>query len=106
MEFTVNKKIIVALIEDDLTNLKLVLGLEKLGLNASKFNLHLSDTIFRILDIQDEEESEIIYQDYISLSEKIASIDISISKDNLNLLAIEICDYLIDKIRTQKVVHY
>ncbi len=85
MEFTINENRIISLIEDDLKNTKLVLGLQKLGLSPSQYYLNLSDTIFDILGISDNDENEHIYLEYVKLSSKIECINISSSIGFKNL---------------------
>ena len=70
---TLNKKeLIISLIRDNLINLKLVSGLNHMGLIADDYYLHLGDTIF------------------MGNSEKISQVSISSSLDELNLLSMEI----------------
>ena len=55
------KQLIVSLIKDDLIHTKLIYGLEALGLNALDYHLHLSETVFELLGIPDDESTEGIF---------------------------------------------
>ena len=58
------KKLIISLIKDDLINAKLVNRLNEIGLCADDYFLHLSDTIFKLMGFEDDEETETIYERY------------------------------------------
>ena len=85
-----DKKLIISLIQDDLVNSKLVLGLNELGINASDYFLNLSDTIFKLMKFSDSKAEEEIYEHYLKLTKKVKHIDITESRNNLNNLAHEI----------------
>ena len=85
-----DKKLIISLIQDDLVNSKLVLGLNELGVNASDYFLNLSDTIFKLMKFSDSKAEEEIYEHYLKLTKKAKHIDITESRNNLNSLAHEI----------------
>lgn len=46
---TPDKHIIISLIKDDLTNYRLVSGLEALGLDSDCYSLCLGETIFKLM---------------------------------------------------------
>jgi hypothetical protein len=71
------KRLILSLIKDDLINAKLVNGLNVIGLNADNYFLHLSDTIFKIMGFDDNEETETIFVRYMELAKRVMFIDIS-----------------------------
>jgi tRNA G18 (ribose-2'-O)-methylase SpoU len=77
-----NKKIILSLIKDDLLSTRLVLGLEALGLDAGKYYLHLSETIFLIMGIEDEG----LYKKYIEKSRTVMWIDVAKQPERLDKL--------------------
>ena len=60
-----NKQLILSLIKDDLVNAKLVYSLNALGLNASSYFLHLSETVFQLLKIKEDERSDELYERYL-----------------------------------------
>lgn len=91
------KKLILSLIKDDLINSKLVTGLNSIGLQAENFHLHLSETIFDLMGFENDEQSEEVYYQYIMLSKKGCSMDISEGNNTLNKLVLEIYEYLENK---------
>ena len=50
------EEIIIRLIKDHLVNTRLINGLYNLGVYADDYHLHLSDTIFKMNGIPDENE--------------------------------------------------
>jgi hypothetical protein len=84
------KKLLLTLIKDDMINLKLVNGLNAIGLSSGNYFLHLSETIFELMGFKDTERTEHIYQRYIQLTNKVMFIDISESHMLLDKLADEI----------------
>ena len=69
-----DKTDILSLIKDDLIHTRLVYGLEKLGLNADNYTHNLSETIFKLLEIKDE--NEVLFEKYIEDCRTVCSIDI------------------------------
>ena len=92
METTLpNKKLIVGLIRDSLINIKLISGLNSLGINASDYTLYLGDTIFELIGFQSSEQSDLIFQNiYLANAEKVRFIDFSQSTKDLDKLSEEI----------------
>lgn len=61
------EEIIIRLIKDHLVNTRLINGLYNLGVYADDYQLHLSDTIFKMIGIPDEnEELYLVYLDWCS----------------------------------------
>lgn len=71
------KNLMLSLIKDDLLNHKLVSGLTKLGLDASPYTLHLSDTIFYLFDLNQKPDQEELMKRYFELSKKVEEIGIN-----------------------------
>jgi hypothetical protein len=94
---TLNKKeLVISLIKDNLINLKLITGLNHLGLIADDYYLGLGDTIFKLMGFEASEKSDLIFETvFMGNSEKIAQIAIAGSLDELNLLSMEIYDELL-----------
>jgi hypothetical protein len=91
-----NKELILSLIRDSLINMKLISGLNFLGLNANDYNLYLGDTIFLLMGFEDDERSDLIFENvYLGNAEKVNSIDFSLSRDELDLLSMEIYNELL-----------
>lgn len=87
---TINKeKLVLSLIKDDLINTSLIRKLEKIGLYSDCYYLHLSSTIFELMGIGGENESNKMYDRYIELSESVTSIDITGSNKLLDELAVK-----------------
>jgi hypothetical protein len=93
-----NKELILSLIKDDLINSKLVNGLNELGLDASKYFINSSNTVFQLMGFQNHESEEEIFQYYLELTAKAKHIDISESTEPLNDLCEEIYTELSSKI--------
>jgi hypothetical protein len=92
-----NKKLILSLIKDDLINSKLNIGLSNLGLQPELYLLGLSDTVFMLLDIKDNERGEALFEHYLELRQKVEAIDFTKSYDCLDSLALEIYNALLEK---------
>ena len=94
MKIINNKKLILSLIKDHLINAKLINGLNEMGLNADNYFLHLSDTIFNLMEFEDNEETEQIFERYMELTGRVNFIDISKSHNSLDDLASQIYNEL------------
>lgn len=97
MKSHTQKSLILSLIKDDLINSKLVNGLNELGLDASKFFINSSDTVFKLMEFQNHEFEEEIFQFYLELTAKAKYVDISESNESLDELCLEIYNALQDK---------
>ena len=91
------KRLILSLIKDDLINSKLIRGLGKAGLDADRYCLFLSGTIFDLLGYPNTERSDEIFSEYIKLTEQSDKIDIRETPNSLDSLANEIYNFLIKK---------
>jgi hypothetical protein len=95
---TINtKEIVLSLIKDDLTNTKLTLGLDELGLDAELYLLNLPDTIFLLLEIEDNPKGEELFEHYLSLKEKVQTINLKTENNVLDKLSSEIYEELMLK---------
>ena len=96
METLDKKELVISLIKDNLINLKLITGLNHLGLIAHDYYLGLGDTIFKLMGFQPSQQSDLIFERiFITISEKVQQIDISSSSDELMLLSMEIYKELV-----------
>jgi hypothetical protein len=96
MEPLDKKELVISLIKDNLINLKLVSGLNHLGLIADDYCLHLGDTIFKLMGFEASEQNDLIFETvFVGNSEKVCQIDFSTSLDELNLLSMTIYDELL-----------
>lgn len=82
--------LILSLIKDDLIHSKMVQGLNEMGIYAEDYFLHLSDTVFKLLGFKDGEETEMIFERYLELSEQAMLVDISDSHKAMDNLAMQI----------------
>ncbi|SKC40778.1 hypothetical protein [Ohtaekwangia koreensis] len=71
------EQLIISLIKDDLINSKLVNGLNQLGLCASDYHLHLSETIFSLMGIDETPDNDKLLDYYIQLSSAVQRVDLS-----------------------------
>jgi hypothetical protein len=95
MEIENKKELIISLIRDNLINLKLVTGLNDLGLIADDYSLFLGDTIFKLMGFEASAKSDLIFEKvFIANSEKVEQIDFS-SLDELTLLSTQIYEELL-----------
>jgi hypothetical protein len=90
-----HKQLILSLIKDDLTNLKLVYSLNALGLAADHYTLHTGSTVINLMNINASGlQWEQIHDGYLERTRKVTHIDIQESPVMLDALAKEIYDYL------------
>lgn len=89
------RELILSLIKDDLTNLKLVYSLNALGLAADHYTLHAGSTVINLMKINATGlQWENIHDGYLERTRKVAQIDIQESPLLLDALAKEIYGYL------------
>jgi hypothetical protein len=69
-----NQTLIIRLIKDHLIYTRLINGLNILGLSASNYYLHLSDTIFKMIGISDDKEE--LYEVYLNWCTKISQTEV------------------------------
>jgi hypothetical protein len=91
-----NHKLIQSLIKDDLINSKLVAGLNDLGLDAGAYFLHLTETIFELLEIPAGKDSDQIFEYYLEEMKRVKAIDLSKSYGELEELTAEIFEQLVE----------
>jgi hypothetical protein len=86
--------LILALIKDDLINTKLVNALIAIGIDASNYNLHLCETIFELMELEESIENDPIVEHYLDLTSLSRNIDFVKEPKSLNKLAEKIYRYL------------
>lgn len=96
----VRRKDLLSLIKDDLTHIRLVYGLEVLGLNAGNYYLNLNVTIFKIAGIK--EKNEDFFEKYIAESREVHNIDIFKYPELLNDMALRLYKELKKEYKAQK----
>ncbi|MCA6435998.1 MAG: hypothetical protein IM600_17115 [Bacteroidetes bacterium] len=92
-----NKKLILSLIKDDLINSKLNIGLINLGLQPELYLLGISETVFALMGIKDDEKGEELFEHYLELRQKVEGINFAQSYDSLDDLAVEIYNDLLSQ---------
>ena len=100
-----SKEIILSLIKDDLTNLRLVHGLNIMGLKADNYHLYLSDTIVKILGFNFEGQAmDNLMDNYFEQSKEVYQIDIHQNQKELNDLSLKLYKYLLTVRRSTEIV--
>jgi hypothetical protein len=88
--------LVLSLIKDNLINMKLINGLNNLGLIADDYCLGLGDTVFKLMGFEANDKNDLIFEKvFIANSEKINQIDVSHSKDEVMRLSMEIYQELL-----------
>ena len=68
------KELIITLIKDHLVNTRLIQGLQSLGFYSDSYHLHLSDLIFKLIGIGDEQEE--LFEVYLNWCTKISQTEV------------------------------
>jgi hypothetical protein len=92
-----DKNLILTLIQNDLKNTKLTLGLNNLGLDASNYYLNLKELLFELLCFEKNEREEQLFEAYVTYAGKVQSMDIIKHPEKLMDLATEIYDWLMNE---------
>jgi hypothetical protein len=98
----IDKNLIIMIIRNDLKNTKFILGLGKLGLDASNYYLNLKELLFELLCFEKNEQEEKLFEAYVEYAGKVQAIDIIQHPEKLMELAAEIYDWLMS---AQEVNH-
>lgn len=103
MKTAIPQPLLHSLIKYDLINTKLILSLNKLGLDADDYLTNLSTGIFTLMGYSnDERERETLYEGYRELAERVLYIDTRNWYGALDDLAAEIYTYLRHYPKTKK----
>lgn len=95
------KALIISLIRDDLTNSSLINGLNKMGLNADHYTLHLSTTIFDLLGIKKHDPiAEGLLRSYLEMTTKATEYHENSKTSDLDGLSNEIYEALLNAKQT------
>ncbi len=87
-----HEDIIITLIKDHLVNTHLIHGLNALGWHSDDYHLHLSDTIFKLVGLNDEQEE--LFEAYLDWCNRMAEKDIFQDEGQLHRYATEIYSVL------------
>ncbi|OFY86671.1 MAG: hypothetical protein A3F72_15655 [Bacteroidetes bacterium RIFCSPLOWO2_12_FULL_35_15] len=93
------KELVISLIKDDLTNIRLVHGLDLLGLDSGNYYLHLSETIFKLIGITIDDAD--FFEEYMDESRTVNNIDIFKHPELLNSLALSLYGKLMEEYKSK-----
>lgn len=92
--FVCNESIIINLIKQDLINWKMIHSLQKLQVRADDYQLDISSIIFEMMNLNDREDVDELFEKYVELSKPILKLSASQSNRKIDGLASKIYDYL------------
>lgn len=92
--FNCNKIIITNLIKQDLINWKMIYLLQKMQIHADDYQLDIGPIIFEMMDLENRNDLDEIFEKYAVMSKQVLKITVSQSNRKLDLLASKIYDYL------------
>ncbi len=93
------KELIISLIKDNLTNTRLVNGLDLLGMDSGNYYLNLSETIFKLIGITIDDED--FFEEYMDECRTVNNIDIFKHPELLNSLALSLYNKLIEEYKSK-----
>jgi hypothetical protein len=79
-------------------NTKLILGLENLGIDAGLYLLGISDAIFVLMGIDEDKKGEELFEYYLTLRQKVETVDLKKSDGTINAIALKIYHELKNKV--------
>ena len=88
------EKLILSLIKDDLINMRLVYGLEDLGLGADDYYLHLKETILDLMGFTQTQRNDDMYAQFMDRMWAVRCLSIEQGHHVLDALAREIYVWL------------
>ncbi len=98
-----HKKLLLALIKDDLVHHKLLNAFSDLGIRADYYHLRLNETIFELMGFDESRQTDMIVDHYFELLKHTKFINFEHHPRQLDLLTTEIYDYL-EMVRENKAV--
>ncbi len=81
------KNLIIELIEDNISNVKLINGLHKLGIDASIYYFNSPSIVFKLIGIENLDNSDELLEKYFEWLKNGESIDFSESRGELKKYA-------------------
>ncbi len=96
----IRKKDLISLITDDLLYIRLVYGLETLGLNTDNYSLRLTETIFQVVGISTDNDD--FFEEYMDECRTILNVDIFKHPELLNGMALHLYNKLKEQYKAQK----
>jgi hypothetical protein len=89
-----NKNIIINLIKQDLINWRMIYLLQKMQIRADDYQLDIGPIIFEMMDLENRNDANEIFDKYVEMSKSILNTKASQSNRRIDLLASKIYDYL------------
>ena len=90
------EKNVLLLIEDSIVNAKLVNTLERIGIDASLYNLNCPAVVFDLLGLSSEEKKDELYGLFFDLIREGETIDFTDSREELRIFAEKVYSRLLD----------
>lgn len=81
------KELTILLIKDDLTNYKLVMGLENLGLVPEQYFLHASEVVLAMMGIKEEKDKDEGYALYEKMKKETLRYNLANNPKKLDEIA-------------------
>ena len=92
--FVCNREIVTNLIKQNLINWRMINLLQKMQVRADDYQLDIGSIIFEIMDLDNRENVDEIFEKYVELSRPVLKINVDQQNRKINLLASKIYDYL------------
>lgn len=92
--FTCNKTTIMNLIKQDLINWKMINLLQKIQIHADDYQLDIGSIIFEIMDLNNHEKIDEIFEKYVEMSRPVLRLIVGQSNRKIDVLAAKIYHYL------------
>lgn len=92
--FNCNKIIVINLIKQDLINWRMINLFQKMQINADDYQLDIGSIIFEIMDLDNRENVDEIFEKYVEMSKPMLELYTSQSNTEIDLLAAQIYYYL------------
>ncbi|WP_294675719.1 hypothetical protein [uncultured Fluviicola sp.] len=92
--FVCNREIVTNLIKQDLIHWKMINLLQNMQVRADDYQLDISSIIFEIMDLNNRENVDEIFEKYVEMSKPILKLSPSQSNRKIDVLAAKIYDYL------------
>ncbi|WP_300667002.1 hypothetical protein [Fluviicola sp.] len=92
--FNCNRVIVINLIKQDLVNWKMINLLQRMQIRADDYQLNIDSVIFEIMDLDNRENVDEIFEKYVEMSKPMLKLTIGQSNRKIDALAVKIYDYL------------
>lgn len=92
--YNCNRLIVTNLIKQDLINWKMINLLQKTQIHADAYQLDIGSIIFEIMDLDNRENVDEIFEKYVEMSKPMLKLIVGQSNRKIDMLASKIYDYL------------